>query len=178
MCQGRWAFERNWGRAVREETRCEKKRVFSRKVSEADSERDRIRRRISWISGRLCLDPRGSPRVGARVASRLPSLPFRGTRARAETVGVLEKRGICSTHPAASMTHLSCTLLNAPSRTGPRSPLSTAPCHTEHWSATSVSPMSVALGAIHASAATEGTRLPSEYSWRDRSYSSFSTGLR
>ena len=111
-------------------------------------------------------------RPGEPIASRA------GPRARAETVGVGEKRGIRSTHPAASMTHRSCTLLNAPRRTGPRSPLSTAPCHTEHWSATSASPTSVALGAIHASAATEGTRLPSEYSWRDRSYSSFSTGLR
>ena len=40
-------------------------------------------------------------------------------------------------------------------------PLSTDPCHTEHWSATSVSPTRVALGAIQASPATLGTLLPS-----------------
>ena len=81
-------------------------------------------------------------------------------------------------YPAASITHFSCTLLKAPRRTAPRSPLSTEPCHTEHWSATSASPTSVALGAIHASAATLGVRLPSVISWRERSYSSSSTRLR
>eukprot|EP00982_Pelagococcus_subviridis_P010822 31032-Pelagococcus_subviridis.AAC.5 len=75
------------------------------------------------------------------------------TRASARARDASARPSAARTHPAASMTTFSMMFVHPATRTAPRSPFKTAPCHTVDEFPTSTSPAIVAFGAIHASTA-------------------------